>query len=113
MSLLPLRTFNAMENAMYFHLTNTQVIFGGFALILIIIFALATFFENRCRKAAPLCDFGSDHNPNSPLQSSGRDNKDRSSNLHTRFADLSATGLGTAEQRISFRGKTLQNQEGD
>jgi hypothetical protein len=46
-------------------LTNTEVIIGGFALFLIIIFALAAFLDKRWRTAAPLCDFGSDHKPNS------------------------------------------------
>jgi hypothetical protein len=58
MSLLPLRTFNAMENAMYVHLTNTQVIIGGFALFLIIIFALAAFLDKLWRTEAPLREFG-------------------------------------------------------
>jgi hypothetical protein len=113
MSLLPLRTFNAMENAMYFHLTNTQVIIGGISLALISIFALAAFFDIRRRTAAPRCDFGSSHKPTSLRQSSGSDDKDGSSNLYMRYADLSVRGLGTAEQCITFRGEKQQNLAGD
>jgi len=98
---------------MYVHLTNTQVIIGGFALILIIIFAVGAFLDKRWRTAAPHRDFGANQKPNSLRQSSSCDDKDGSSNLYMRYADLSARSLGTAEQRITFRGKTLQNQEGD
>jgi len=41
------------------------------------------------------------------------DDKDLSSNLYTRYADLSAGGLGTAEQRITLRGERQQNLAGD
>jgi hypothetical protein len=75
MSLSPLRTLNAMENAMYVHLTNAQVIIGGFALVLIVIFALAAFLDKRWGTAAPLHNFGSDHKPNSHRQSSSRDDR--------------------------------------
>jgi hypothetical protein len=98
---------------MYFHLTDTQVILGGFALALIIIFALAAFLDKRWRTAAPLHDFAFDRKPNSLRQSSRRDDKDRASNLHTRYADLSARGLGTDEQRITLRGKRQQKLAGD
>jgi len=98
---------------MYVHLTNTQVIFGGFALFLIIIFALAVFLDKRWRTAAPLRDFVADHKPNSLRQSSSRNDKDGSSTLYTRYADLSARGLDTAEQRIPFHGEKQQNLAGD
>ena len=98
---------------MYVHLTNAQVILGGFALVLIVIFALAAFLDLRWGTAAPRCDFGSSHRPNSLRQSSSRDDKDWSSNLYTRYADLSAGGLGTAEQRFTLRGERQQNLAGD
>ena len=81
--LLALRTFDSMENAMYFHLTNTQVIIVSFALVLIIIFALAAFLDKRRRTAATRRDFATDHKPDFLRQSSSRDDKDGSSdNLH-------------------------------
>ena len=98
---------------MYVHFTNTQVIIGGFALVLIIIFALAASLDKRWRTAAPLRDFGADQKTNSLRQSSGSDDKDGSSKLYTRYADLSARGLGTAEQCITFRGEKQQNLAGD
>lgn len=101
-----------MEKEMFVHLTNIQVIIVGFALILIIIFALAAFLVIRWRKAAPLRDFGPNLKPNSFLQSLGRDDRDRASDLHTRYADLTARGLGTAEQCITFRGETQKNRVG-
>lgn len=97
---------------MFVHLTNIQVIIVGFALILIIVFALAAFLDIRWRKAAPLRDFGSNHKPNSFLQSFGRDDRDEASALHTRYADLTARGLGTAEQCITFRGEIQKNRVG-
>ena len=98
---------------MYFHFTNTQVIIGGFALFLIIIFALAAFLDKLWRTEAPLREFGADHKPNSLRQSSSRDDKDGSSKLYTRYADLSARSLGTAEQVITLRGEKQQNLAGD
>ena len=97
-----------MENAMYVHLTNTQIIIGGFALLLLIIFALAVFLDLRWRTAAPRRDFSSDHKPNSLRQGAGRDDKDGSSTLYTRYADFSGRGLDTAERCITFRGETVQ-----
>lgn len=97
---------------MFVHLTNIQVIIVGFALILTIVFTLAEFLDIRWRKAAPLRDFGPSHKPNSFLQSLGPDDRDRASDLHTRHADLTARGLGTAEQRIAFRSKRQKNRVG-
>ena len=91
---------------MYVHLTNTQVIIFGFAFVLIIILTLAAFLGNCLTKGAPLCDFGSNNKLNSFRRSFRRDDKDRMSDLHTRYADLSARGLNTVEQCITFRRKT-------
>ena len=60
---------------MYVHFTNTQVILGGFALVLILIFAFAAFLDRRWRGGAPLHGFGMDHKPNSLRQSSNRDER--------------------------------------
>lgn len=100
MLLLPLRTFNARENAMHV------------PLVLNIIFTLSAFPYNRWSKVASPRNLCSDCKPNSLLQSPGRDNKDRVSDLHTRYADLTARGLGTAEQCITFRRKTQKNPVG-
>jgi hypothetical protein len=59
------------ENAMYFHLTNTQVIIVSFALVLIIIFALAAFFDKRRRAVATRRDFATNRKLNTLRQSSG------------------------------------------
>ncbi|WP_348263285.1 hypothetical protein P8935_01735 [Telmatobacter sp. DSM 110680] len=97
---------------MYVHFTNTQLIIGGFALFLIIIFALSAFLDKRWRTVVSLRALGADHKPYSLRQSSSCDDKDGSSNLYERYADLSARSLGTAEQRITFRGKSHQNAVG-
>jgi hypothetical protein len=102
-----------MENEMHFDLTNYDNIIATFALVLIIIFALAPFLDNRWRKAVPLRGFGVDHNPNFPPERDDSDDKDRAGNLHLRYADLSARGLGTAKQQITFRGEKQQNLEED
>ncbi len=98
---------------MYFHLTNTQVIIVSFALVLIIIFALAAFLDKRRRATATRRDFATDDTPDILRQSSSRDDKDRSSTIYTRYADLSACRLGTAEQRITLRGEKQQALAGD
>lgn len=74
-----------------------------------IIFALSAFPYNRWSKVATPRDLCPYSKPNSLLQSLGRDKKDGASDLHMRYADLSASGLGTAQQRITFRSKTQQN----
>jgi len=71
MSLLLFRTSSAKESAIYHHLTNTQFIAGGFALILIIIFALAAFLDYGWNKAASLREFSAEDKPNSFLHSQG------------------------------------------
>lgn len=110
MSHMPLRTFNPLENAIYVYLTNTHIIIGTFVLVLMIIFTLAAFLDKHWRTAEPApCEFGSDHKPNSLRQSS----KKSPSKLYTRYADLSARGLGTAERRITLRVKKQPNQEVD
>jgi len=98
---------------MYFHLTDTQVILGGFAFALIAIFAFAAFLDKRWRTAAPFHEFGSDQKPDSLRRSSSRDDKDGSSQLYTRYADLSACGLGTTEERITLHDKKRQNVAGE
>lgn len=98
---------------MYFHLTNTQVIIVSFALVLIIVFALAALLDKRRRTAAARRAFASDHNSDFLPQSSSRDDKDGSSKIFTRYADLSACRLGTAEQRITLRGEKQQALAGD
>jgi hypothetical protein len=98
--LLPLRTSNARENAMH-----VPLVFN-------IIFALSAFPYNRWSKVAAPRDLCSHCKPNSLLQSPGRDNKHGANDLHMRYADLSASGLGTAQQRITFRSKTQQNLVG-
>lgn len=90
-------------------MTETQFLVGGFALILILTLALAAFLDNRWPKTTRR-DFIDEHEPNFPLKSS---DEDGASYLQTSYADLSACGLGTAEQLISFRGKTAQSPEGD
>lgn len=98
---------------MYSHFTDIQLLLAGFALVLIIIFVLATLLDNRWRKAAPLRVFGSDHKPDSLLQNSGRDDKGGSGNLHARYADLNARDLGTVVEHIAFRSKVQENPSGD
>lgn len=94
-------------------LTNTQVVIGAFALILTMIFALAAFLDKRWIPRARLRDFGSDQKPHSLRRSSSRDDKEESSTLYTRYADLSAKDFGAAEQQITFRGEKQRNVTGD
>lgn len=96
---------------MYFHLTNIQIIIGGFALVVTIIFALAAFLDKRWRTAGHH-DLGSEQKANSFRQSSNRDDKDASSDVHRR-ADLVASGLGSDEQRITLRSEKQHNLAGD
>jgi hypothetical protein len=110
---LLLQTFDAMENGMYFDLSSYENVIAIFGLALIIIFALAAFLDSRWRKPEPHRDFGSDYKPNCAPEGDRSDDTSRTSGLYARYADLSARGLGTAEQQIIFRGETQQNLEGD
>ena len=98
---------------MYVHLTNTQIIICGFALVLILIFVLAAILDGRWKTEAPHREFGPDSKPDFLPQSSKRNDKDGSSKLYTGYADLSARALGTAEQSIAFHGEVQQNPAGD
>jgi hypothetical protein len=69
MSLMLLRTFGAKEDAIYHHFTDTQFIFAGFALILIIIFAFAALLDYRWSKPASVSDLHTGHKPHSFLHS--------------------------------------------
>jgi len=92
---------------MYGHLTNAQVIIGGFALILIL--ALALFLDKHRRTTAPSRKFRSDGRPCSFPQSFVRHGNDESRALYSRYADLCTCGLGTSKQQICFRGEKQQN----
>ncbi len=94
---------------MYGHLTNAQVIIGGFALVLIFIFALAAFLDKYWRTTEPSRKFGSDGKPCSFAQRFVRHSNDESSALYSRYADLCTCGLGTSTQQICFRGEKQQN----
>jgi hypothetical protein len=95
-----------MENTMYFDLINLENIIAAFAIVLIMIFALAAFLDSRGRKAEPLRRFGSDHGPQYP--SEGREGV---IGLYAPYADLSACGLGTPGQQIRLRREAPQNFE--
>ncbi len=73
---------------------------------LILIFSLAVFLDSRWRKAEPLREFGSDHRPKYPSEST-----EGVIGLYAPYADLSACGLGTPEQQIRFRRVAPQNLE--
>ena len=104
---LRLRIIDAMENAMYFDLTNLENTIAASAIVLIVIFALAAFLDSRCRKAEPLRRFGFDHGPQYPSES-----PEGAIGLYAPYADLSACGLGTPGQQIRFRTQISQNLEG-
>jgi amino acid transporter len=86
--LLPFADIRCNGERMYFDLTNYENIIAAFALVLIIIFALAAFLDNRWRKAEPFRDFGSDHKPNSPQEST---DKDRASRLYAYLCRFKCT----------------------
>ena len=86
---------------MYFDLTNHENLIAAFALVIIIILALAAFLDRRWRKTERLRGFGPPGSADSVI------------GLYARYADLSARSLGTAEQQITFRGETQQHLEED
>ena len=98
---------------MHFNLMNNENMIAAFALVLIIIFALAAFLDNRWRKVEPHRGFGFNPNPNFLPQRDDSDDQDSTSNLYLHYADLSAIGLGTAERQITSRAETQQNLEED
>jgi hypothetical protein len=102
-----------MEYEMHFDLTSHESIYAALVLALIILFALAAFFDYRWKKAAPHRSFSFNQNNTIPAEPDITDNKESMSNLYLSHADLSALGLGTAEQQITVRGKTQQDHEDD
>jgi hypothetical protein len=62
----------------YSDLTNYENIIIALALVLVIIFALAAFLDNRWRKAERLRNFGSDLKPFIPPESDEQRQDERS-----------------------------------
>ena len=85
---------------MDFDLTNYENITVAFALVLVVIFALAAFFDYRWRKAGWLPTFGSGHQPSISPESTTKTGR---ANLYAHYADSNARRFGTAQQRITFR----------
>ena len=85
---------------MYSDLTNYGKIVVAFALVLVVIFASAAFFDHRWRKAGWLPTFGSGHQPSISPESTTKTGR---ANLYAHYADSNARRFGTAQQRITFR----------
>jgi hypothetical protein len=102
-----------MENEMQVDVTSYESIIAVLALILITVFSLAAFSDRHWRNAGSLRDFRIDQNRNIRPGRDDSDDKDMTSNLYLRYADLSALSLGTAEKQIRVHGQKRQNVEDD
>jgi hypothetical protein len=101
-----------MENEMQVDVTSYESIIAVLALILITVFSLAAFSDRHWRNAGSR-DFRIDQNRNIRPGRDDSDDKDITSNLYLRYADLSARSLGTAEKQIRVHGQKRQNVEDD
>ena len=97
---------------MHYHLTNPQLLAGGFALLLAIIFALAAVFESRIDRPPPFRSFfcaGLDRNlfANASFTETG----DRRADQITVFPDIDAAYLDSLEFQASPRHASRLNLE--
>ena len=93
-------------------LPSYENLFATFALVLIVSFALAALLDRHWRNAEPPRGVRLDHNRKIQPECDGSDDKDRTSNLYLRYADLSAS-LGAGEKQIRVHRQTHQNLEDD
>ena len=92
-------------------LMNYENIIAAFIVVLVVIFALAAFLDNRWRKAGLLRSFGFGHDRNILPKHNDSDDKERMSNLYLRYADSSCLDVDSAEKQIAFQEETQQNFE--
>lgn len=83
------------------------------ALFLITIFCLAAFSDRRWSSSEPPNAFRFDHTHDVRPKRDTGDDKDRTSSLYLRYADLSACSVGaeTVEKQIRFHAHTHHNPE--
>jgi len=114
MPISTIRTCDNQEKAVHLHWTEPHFILGGFALILVIIFALAAILERRWGKGSAFrSDIGSEDGNILLARSGSHDDHDGPDNLQARGADLSEWGIGSAQPRISFRDTSHQSSKKD
>ena len=110
---LGLASVRAMENEMQIDWTSYEIIVAILALVLITVFSLAAFSDRHWRNAGTSRDLRIDQNCNIQPERDDSDDEDRTSNLYLRYADLIASGLGSAEKQVRVHGQTHQNLEDD
>jgi len=96
----------------HYHLTNIQLLLGGFALVLIIIFAVAAFLDIRSRKAALLRSSRLELDANFVANDPGVENRSSANYPRATYADSTEPELDTPEGQITFDSE-LQGIEGD
>lgn len=96
---------------MYYHLTNTQLLVGGFILALFLIFALAALLEYSRKKHVPFKNYFSCEYEQDFLQSSRSDDEDIMPDYRSRFTPFHLRDPGANELNIGADGATLPNRE--
>jgi hypothetical protein len=96
---------------MHYHLTNTQLLVGGFILALLLIFALAALLEHLRKKPAPFknyffCEYDRDF-----LQNSRSDDEDSMPDHRSRFTPFRLHDLSANELNLGADGATRPNRE--
>jgi hypothetical protein len=96
---------------MYYNLTNTQLLVGGFILALLLIFAMAALLERSRKKPALFknyffCEYDHDF-----LQSSCSDDEGSMPDRRSRFTPFHFRDLSANELDIGAAGATRPNRE--
>ena len=91
--------------------TSYESIIVALALILVTVFSLAASSDRHWRRAWLPRDSRFGHKHSLRPERDDSDDKDMTSNLYLRYADLSARSLGTADKQIRVHGQKSQNVE--
>lgn len=98
---------------MHYHLTNTQLLVGGFILALFLLFALSALLDRFRKKPAPFKNYffyECDHNLR---QSPWSDDEDGTPDRQSRFTPFRLRDSRASEWRTKVGGATRWDHESD
>ena len=89
------------------HLTDIQLLLGGFTLVLVMIFAVAAILDGRWRKPARLRGFRSDLNSDFAACDHGFENREGANYPQMSYAESTyRESDATADDRMTFDSKS-------
>ena len=96
---------------MHSHLTNTQLLVGGFIVALLLIFAMAALLERSRRKPAPFKNYFFSEYDDDFRQSSWSEDEDGMPDRRSRFTPFRLRDSDANEQRARASGSAERGRE--